>query len=92
MMRQNIWLQPDEMAAGLYPKPPRIYKYAGEDDAREFYWIIGNGIKMTSMPAFKPTHSDDKIWAITAFVTNKLSSMTPAEYREWVKKYPESED
>ena len=31
---------------------------------------------MTSMPAFKPTHNDEKIWEITAFVTQKLSKMT----------------
>ena len=79
--------QPDEMVEGLYPKPPKLYEYSKADDAREFFWIIKNGIKMTSMPAFKPTHNDQKIWAITAFVTQKLGKMTSDEYREWLKKY-----
>ena len=81
--------QPNEMAEGLYPKPPKLHEYSKEDDAREFFWIIKYGIKMTSMPAFKPTHDDEKIWAITAFVTQKLGKMSPAEYSEWLKKYAE---
>ena len=79
--------RPGEMAEGLYPKPPEIYKHAEEGDAQEFFWIIKNGIKMTSMPAYEPTHADDKIWAITAFVTQKLATMTPEEYRTWSEKY-----
>ena len=77
----------DEMAEGLYPKPPELYKHTEESDAQEFFWIIKNGIKMTSMPAFKPTHDDEKIWAMTAFVTQKLPKMSADEYKEWVAKY-----
>jgi len=80
-------VKPNEMVEGLYPKPPEIYKHSEEDAAQEFFWIIKNGIKMTSMPAFKPTHDDKKIWAMTAFVTLKLATMTPEEYQAWVKKY-----
>ena len=77
----------EELAQGLYPKPPLIYKHAEESDAQEFFWIIKNGIKMTSMPAYGPTHDDQKIWAITAFVTSKLPKMSADEYKEWSKKY-----
>lgn len=76
-----------EIVEGLYPKPPLLYKHANGEDAREFFWIIKNGIKMTSMPAFKPTHSDEKIWALTAFVTTELPSIKPEEYDDWLKKY-----
>lgn len=41
---------------------------------------------MTSMPAYGPTHDDRKIWAITAFVTQKLAKMTPEEYKAWTVK------
>jgi len=80
--------EPNDLVNGWYPKPPQLYKFAKEDDAREFFWITKNGIKMTSMPAFKPTYSDDKIWAITAFVTQKLSKMNADEYKSWKAKYP----
>lgn len=80
----------NEMVEGLYPKPPELYKHGEEDAAQEFFWIIKNGIKMTSMPAFKPTHDDEKIWAMTAFVTLKLANMSPEEYKTWIKKYAET--
>jgi len=83
--------RPEEMAEGLYPKPPLIYKHKEQEDPKEFFWIIKNGIKMTSMPAYGPTHADERIWAITAFVTGKLNKMTPEEYAGWVKKYGEEE-
>ena len=76
-----------EMASGLYPKPPRFYKSHNMPDPAEAFWIIKNGIKMTSMPAYGPTHEDDKIWAITAFLLNKMNSMSPEEYQEWIKKH-----
>ncbi len=79
--------KPSEMTEGLYPKPPQIYKHKKEEDPAEFFWIIKNGIKMTSMPAYGPTHSDEKIWAITAFVTEKLNKMSEEEYAGWSKKY-----
>ena len=70
----------EELAEGLYPKPPKMYEHKGKEDPQEFFWIIKNGIKMTSMPAYAPTHDDQKIWAITAFVTEKLNKMTAEEY------------
>ncbi|HKJ43212.1 MAG TPA: cytochrome c [Sunxiuqinia sp.] len=76
-----------EMTEGLYPEPPKLYKHPEPDAAQQFFWVIKNGIKMTSMPAFGPTHDDQKIWAITAFVTQKLGEMTPEEYHKWAKKY-----
>lgn len=79
--------EPGEMAKGLYPKPPEIFKHVEEDEAQEFFWIIKNGIKMTSMPAYGPTHNDGMIWAITAFVTQKLGKMSADDYHAWTMKY-----
>jgi mono/diheme cytochrome c family protein len=41
------------------------------------------------MPAYGPTHNDQKIWAITDFLLNKMNKMSPEEYQEWKKKYVE---
>jgi len=81
--------RPEEMAMGLYPEPPLMYKHKGQEDPREFFWIIKNGIKMTSMPAYGPSHKDERIWPVTAFVTQKLNKMTAEEYADWIKKYYE---
>jgi mono/diheme cytochrome c family protein len=82
-------INPDEMVKGLYPRPPRFYKSDDMPDPDEAFWIIKNGIKMTSMPAFGPTHDDRKIWAITGFVLNKMNKMSPEEYQAWINRYTE---
>ena len=80
-------IEPDELAKGLYPKPPVFYKSNDMPDTTEAFWVIKNGIKYTAMPAFGPTHSDQKICAITDFLLNKLHKMSPAEYQQWKNKY-----
>jgi len=79
--------EPNDQVNGWYPKPPELYKHAEEDEAKEFFWITKNGIRMTSMPAFKPMLSDEQIWAVVAFVTHKLPKMTPDEYKSWKSRY-----
>jgi len=70
-----------EMAQkGFYPHPPQLVRTAKEFTSQELFWIIKNGLKMTAMPAFGPTHSDDLIWAIVAF-TQKLPDMTKEQYQ-----------
>ena len=75
-----------QVAKGLYPKPP---EYKSKNVQRwsdaELYWIIENGIKMTGMPAFGPTHSKDELWGIVAFVRH-LPNLIPKEYQALVKK------
>jgi mono/diheme cytochrome c family protein len=85
-------IEPDDLAKGLYPAPPKFYKSDDMPDTTEAFWITKNGIKFTSMPAFGPTHSDQKIWAITDFLLNKLNKMTPEEYQQWKVKYAENDD
>jgi len=58
----------DEFAAGLYPKPPSLMESAPEWTSAELFWTIKNGIKMTGMPAFDVTHTDEKIWVMVSFV------------------------
>jgi mono/diheme cytochrome c family protein len=76
---------PGGMAKGLWPEAPDLAKTADEWSAAEIYWIIKNGIKFTSMPAWGPSHDDHELWAMTAFV-KKLPHMTEAEYQEMQAK------
>ncbi len=75
-----------DIAKGLYPAPPDL---ASEDVLKklndaELYWIIENGIKMTGMPAFGPTHNENELWAIVAFVRG-LPDLKPEQYNAMVK-------
>jgi mono/diheme cytochrome c family protein len=73
-------VEPGEAREGLNPKPPLLVKVAKQISTSELFWVIKHGIKMTGMPAWGPTHSDDKIWAMVAFVKT-LPDMTPAQYK-----------
>jgi len=72
----------NEMRPGMNPRPPALAKISPDDPAEQF-WIIKHGIKMTAMPAWGTTHSDEEIWNMVALL-QKLPKMTPAEYRALV--------
>ena len=70
-----------ELSKGLNPPVPYLVEHAEEMDPRELFWVTKNGIKMTGMPAWGKTHSDEKIWAIVAFM-KKLPDMSAEEYEK----------
>jgi len=71
-----------EARKGLNPEPPLLAKLDDikDDPLTEIFWIIKNGIKMTAMPAWGPTHNDDKVWAMAVFV-KKLPEMSAEDYQ-----------
>ena len=75
-MREN------EMRPGMNPKPPVLAAIPPEGAAEQF-WIIKHGLKMTAMPAWGTTHSDEEIWNMVALL-QKLPSLSPTQYRALV--------
>ena len=83
-----------DMSIGLYPAPPNLSKKEDEhghghaDDGhggleqsvRRQFWIIKHGIKASGMPAWGPTHDDQRIWAMVAFL-QKLPELSPEQYQ-----------
>lgn len=76
---------PDVNGQGLYPEPPELGEEAQEFTDSELFWITKNGIKFTGMPAFGPTHSDEDLWSLVAFM-RELEEMTPEEYQQRVTR------
>ncbi len=70
-----------EFAQGLYPLPPKLFGVDTVWTPNELFWIIKNGIKMTGMPAFGPTHNDEEIWSIVAF-TSYVRELSYYDYLE----------
>jgi mono/diheme cytochrome c family protein len=68
-----------ELAKGLNPAAPNLHEWGNRMNPAKVFWVTKNGIKMTGMPAWGKTHSDDKIWEIVAAV-KKLHDVTPAEF------------
>lgn len=80
-----------EISEGLMPRPPRLQEEVEEWTPEELFWVTKNGVKMTGMPAWGPTHSDARIWAIVAFL-EKLPHMTAEQYQEMDRTAGAQED
>jgi hypothetical protein len=84
----------NDMTLGLYPVPPNLTVAGDQHDhdhgagshddpnviARQKFWVIKHGIMASGMAAFGPTHSDERIWAMVAFL-QKLPELTPVQYQ-----------
>ncbi len=77
-------LEKSEAGMGIYPQAPNLARSAKEMPPQNLFWVIKNGIKSTAMPGFAKTHTDDKIWAMVAFL-EKMKNMTPAQYKAMEK-------
>ena len=80
-----------EYGQGLNPPAPdltlpRIQK---RPDG-ELFWIVANGIRMTGMPAFGPTHKEEELWKIVSFLRH-LPELSPEEEKTLKPAAEESE-
>ncbi|ROO23131.1 c-type cytochrome [Salinisphaera orenii] len=71
-------------ARGMYPKPPELTHAAEEKSPAELFWVIKHGIKASAMPAWGASHSDEEMWAMTAFV-EQLPGMSATDYRQMLQ-------
>lgn len=68
---------------GLNPAPPEL---SGEaEEPAEVFWVVKHGIKMTGMPSFGVTHTDEQIWDMVAFL-QRMPRLTPEEYRRMAQE------
>ncbi len=74
---------------GMNPQPPLLADAATRWQSNELFWIIKNGVKMTGMPAFGLTHSDEEIWDIVGFV-RQLPQISAEEYEQLREKFSSS--
>jgi mono/diheme cytochrome c family protein len=72
-----------EFAEGLYPAPPSLDSLRIQEELGRagVLWVVRHGIKMTGMPSFDKTHTDQQIRSIVAFV-EKLPDISPKKYKE----------
>lgn len=81
-----------EFAMGLYPSPPDLVSGQVQQEWNEaqLYWIINNGLKMTGMPSFGVTHSEEELWGVVAFLKG-LPDLPVAEYLEMLQASTQQE-
>ncbi len=83
-------MEKTEISQGLYPQAPELARGLAHSPGEEF-WMIKHGVKMSAMPAWGRTHSDELIWDMVAFV-RQMPKMTPAQYQVAIKSAPEDHD
>jgi len=78
---------PPPLAMGLNPEPPDLSREDEHMSAAELFWVIKNGIRMTGMPSWGRSHSDEELWDIVAFVKT-LPDMSATEYHALERRFP----
>ena len=83
-------VEPSELSQGLYPAAPQLAR--GDDlSPAEQFWTIKHGVKLTAMPAWGKTHSDELIWDMVSFI-RQLPKMSPGQYRAAIASAPEDHE
>jgi thiosulfate dehydrogenase len=69
---------PPEVIKGMFPKCPQLlppHKGVTDDPAGKTFWKVKNGIRLSGMPSFRDSFSDEQLWQVSLLLANadKLS-------------------
>ena len=71
------------IAVGLYQHAPQLAKHGVEDDPEGvIYWKVKHGIRLTGMPAFSGTLSEDQIWKVVLFLKH-MDNLPAGAQKAW---------
>jgi thiosulfate dehydrogenase len=59
-------------AKGMFPKPPQFFQGHGvtDDPVGETYWKAKNGIRLTGMPAYGLSTSEQQLWQVSLLLAH----------------------
>jgi mono/diheme cytochrome c family protein len=81
--------RPFVAAGDMNPAPPDLADVTPRRTPAALFWVIKHGIRMTGMPAWGPTHSDQQIWELVAFL-QRLPELSPEAYTKLLASAPDS--
>ncbi|MCL5005320.1 MAG: cytochrome c [Acidobacteria bacterium] len=71
---------PTIIAKGMYPHPPQFFhsrpipSYDSNRPyrpaSRKVYWKVKNGVRLTGMPGFKGSFTEQQLWQVSQFLSN----------------------
>ncbi|MDP9267989.1 MAG: cytochrome c [Acidobacteriota bacterium] len=75
------------VAKGMFPQPPQLFAGHGvtDDPPGETYWKIANGIRLTGMPAYSQSLSDQQMWQIALLLATERDKLPEAVKQELAK-------
>jgi thiosulfate dehydrogenase len=55
------------IAKGMFPRPPALLHGKGvtDDPAGETYWKVANGIRLSGMPGFSESLTEEQMWQVS---------------------------
>ena len=64
---------PSAVSKGMYPPPPQFFerKVMGNDPVGQNYWIVANGIRLTGMPGYRQSLTEQQLWQVSQFLSNR---------------------
>ncbi len=75
------------ISRGMYPHPPQFFRpgqTTAYDQTRPFrpaprkdYWKVKNGVRLTGMPSFKGSFTEQQVWEVSQFVGNARNLPPP---------------
>jgi thiosulfate dehydrogenase len=82
----GTYSDPSQIGAQMFPNAPPLWqKHANgdvvgvsDDPPGETYWKVANGIRLTGMPAFRPSLSETQIWQVSVLLANASKPLPPA--------------
>ena len=77
---------PGPIARGMFPRPPQLLpprKGVTDDPVGETYWKVKNGIRLTGMPGFEQSLTDEELWQVSLLLlkANQLPDSVKAALR-----------
>jgi mono/diheme cytochrome c family protein len=70
------------LADSLYPRAPQFVEDAPDMPEYQNFYIIQHGIRLTGMPAWKQSLSDQQMWQVTTFLSH-MDKLPPSVSDQW---------
>ncbi len=70
-------------AKGMSPRPPQLFvpaEMVTDDPAGVVFWKAKNGIRLSGMPGFHASLSDEQLWQVSLLLTH--ADKLPAEVHQ----------
>lgn len=70
------------LADSLYPRAPQFMEDAPDMPENQNFYIIQHGIRLSGMPAWKQSLSEEQMWQVTTFLSH-MDKLPPAVSNQW---------
>jgi len=75
--------QASNIATGLFQHAPQLARHDVTDDSEgKIYWFIKHGVRLTGMPSFSDSLTEDQIWQVVLFLKH-MNSLSHKAEKAW---------